>query len=834
VNSRTLRLLELDKILARLEDKTACTLGAGRVRALKPVSEVNEARARLAQTSEARRLADSNRTPPFGGISDVTSVVKNASIGSLLDISSLLAIANFAAGARRLRESVIRAPRETFPILHGEATRIVPRGDLEKAVFDAIDADSKEIKDDASLDLLRARRNIRQTQNNIQSRLRQMISDPNVQPHLQEAFVTVRDGRYCIPVRAESRSRVPGIVHDRSGSGGAFFVEPQAVVEMNNHLRELGLEEREAIQTILSELSARVGAAAEDLRPAIAACAELDFAFAKAALSQAMNALEVPIKSAREGADYALLRACHPLVKDCVPNDILLGFGVRGWGFLPKASSKSTPENERTFSAQAETRTPNPEPDSGFDVLLITGPNTGGKTVVLKTLGLLALMTCCGLHVPLAPGSRMAIPGEVWADIGDEQSIEQSLSTFSSHVKTIVQILQNAQRGDLVLLDEVGAGTDPDEGAALAKAVLRTLQRRGVNVVATTHYGELKQFALGAQRFKNASVEFDIQTLRPTYHLRIGIPGASNALDIAARLGMPNDLVNRARRYLGRDRAEAETATQRLEETQRELVAQTQSAQRERDEIEKLKRDYETKIAKLQREAGAQIAASQTDAQNLVREAQAEADKILKDLRSAARESKGTEDARRRLKTLNERVAPPDAAKPAANLFDAPDEDSRAENSAFRIPHSTLAVGDAVMVKTVAKEGVLLSLPDKANRVEVRVGAVRIHVGQSDIEPLKAQGAGGVSQIRIRKSYLVEDEINLIGQNIEDALPALEKYLDDAILAEAKSVRIVHGKGTGALRNAVHRLLKRHRGVGEFALAPPNEGGEGATIVQLG
>jgi DNA mismatch repair protein MutS2 len=863
VDSRTLRLLELDKVLSRLEEATASSLGRARVRALKPSPQKDEARRRLVETTEARRFLQSGHTPSFGGVSDIALPLRNAAVGAMLDPAALVAVSHFAAGARRLREVIVKTPRAEYPILHSHATRVTPRPDIEKAVGDAIDDATKEIKDDASLDLLRARRNIRQTQANIQARLRQMLADPNIQPLLQDAFVTVRDGRYCLPVKAESRARVPGIVHDRSGSGGAFFVEPQAVVEMNNRLRELHLQEREAIDEILTTLSGQVAGAADDLAPALEACADLDFAFAKAHLAKTMNAIEPFLQESGGGnqgpeiaasdtsshSTYVFLQACHPLIANCVPNDILLG-DVTPSGSTNVAASdaaNAASPNHRALTAE-----------DGFDVMMITGPNTGGKTVVLKTLGLLTLMVCCGLHIPAARGSRLSLPGAVFADIGDEQSIEQSLSTFSSHVKQIIHILRHARAGDLVLLDEVGAGTDPDEGAALAKAILRTLQRRGVQVVATTHYGELKQFALSAQRFQNASVEFDVKTLRPTYHLRIGVPGASNALDIAARLGMPGDLVQRARRYLGRDRAEAEVAAQRLEETQRELVQQTTSAQRERDEVERLRREYETKLAKLQAQMAGEREASQREAEAIVQHAQEEADRILRELRGAAKESKQTEEARNKLRSLRGKVGQTRAgrasataasmvAEPVGSLFTeaapeksapetaAPEKGVSGDNASDAGPATFPAVGDMVRVVNLNKEGVLLSAPDESGRVDVRVGAVKVQVAAHNVEALpRSQPAGGVAAIRIRKAVTVPEEINLIGRTTEEALPDLEKYLDDAVLAENEQVRVVHGKGTGALRAAIHRRLKSHSAVREFHLAAPNEGGEGATIVHLG
>ncbi len=840
MEARTLRLLELDRVLERLAENTASGLGRTSVRALKPATDVAQIRLAQATTTEARRFVETRNHPPFGGISDIETLLKHASIGAMLEAASLLQVAQFAGGARRLRETIVAAPRIEYSILHNLAMRIVPRADLEKAIFEAIDDNSKDVKDDASLDLLRARRNIRQTQSNIQSRLRAMLSDPNVQPHLQDAFVTVRDGRYCLPVKAEARRNVPGITHDRSGSGGAFFVEPQAVVEMNNRLRELQAEEREAVIAVLQLLSSRVAGAVEDLSPAQDAAGELDFAFAKAELSLRMEAVEPQLLGEDFPASYTLRQARHPLVQNCVPNDILLGDQM----------------------GESSTRTSDEEDENGFDVMLITGPNTGGKTVVSKTLGLLTLMSACGLHIPAAPGSRLKLPRQVFADIGDEQSIEQSLSTFSSHIKQIVHILNRAQKGDLVLLDEAGAGTDPDEGAALAKAVLRHLQRRGVQVMATTHYGELKHFALSARRFRNASVEFDVKTLKPTYRLRIGVPGASNALDIASRLGMPNDLIGRARRYLGRDRQEAEAATQKLEETQRELSERSEEAQRERGEVERVRIEYSKQLEKLQAQIEEERAQSRREAETIVRKAQDEADAILRDLRTAARESKQTEDARQKLRDLKQKVGGSSgtttrnngasSSSPRPNVLSARadktslfDEDTTQEtiDSDLAQPirtHSSDArngfpkVGDGVLVKSFNKEGVLLSLPDAKNRVEVRVGAVKVQVDAKDVAGLKSStGNAGVSRILIRKGVNVADEINLIGQNTEDALDELAKYIDDALLADTSPIRIVHGKGTGTLRKAIHNYLQRHSSVSEFNLAPSNEGGEGATIAVL-
>ena len=813
METRTLRLLELDKVLARLEGQAASDLGRARIAALQPTARPDEARRRLAETSEAKRFSESGAQPIFGGVRDVGEQLQRAGIGATLEAEELLQVAQLAHGAARLRDLILTREAEAFPLLHARVHWLQPQPAIEKAILGAIDENSGELKDDASLRLLKARRNMRGAQNEIQDRLRRMLSDPNIQPALQDAFVTVRDGRYCLPVRADRRSQVPGIVHDRSNSGAALFVEPQAVVELNNRIRELVAEEREAILEILTNLSAKVGAVHEELKNLLEAAGDLDFWFAKARLSQSMKAVEPLLDDDPKTQGLCLVQARHPLIENPVANDIYIG-----------ATSDDSQLTIDDYNSQSPIANPQ---SSIFDVLLITGPNTGGKTVVLKTLGLLSLMAACGLHIPANEGSRFAIPGAIYADIGDEQSIEQSLSTFSSHLKQIVHILRHAGAGDLVLLDEIGAGTDPDEGAALAKAVLRALARRGVRVMATTHYGELKQFALSAERFKNASVEFDAKTLRPTYNLRIGVPGASNALDIASRLGMPPELVQRARRYLGKARAEAETATQRLEETQRELEEQRLAASRERSEAERLRRDYEKRLAKLEARLDKEIEEAQREAAQTVRKAQDEANSILRELRSASsggRESKQTEDARRRLKTMRERVEAEADKKPVRAV--TPSEKQILEP----FPEN----GATVLVRSLNREGILLSQP-RQNKVEVRVGALKMQIQAHDVERTDQPKitAGGVSAIRLSKALSVPEELNLIGKTTDEALPELEKYLDDAILAEAEEVRIVHGRGSGAMRAFVQRILKSTRAVQEFHQAPPHLGGEGATIAIL-
>lgn len=838
-DERAVRLLEWPRLQARLEELAACEPGQILVSEMRPSRDKAVVRRALRETSEARFFLRGARNLPFGAISDVRSALQRARIGSALDARDLNRVKRLLDASRRIRQVLTEAPDTEFQaaawdsdgeksepfdaILQSRAELIEPQPAVEAAIDAAIDEASEEVKDSASLDLLRARRNIAQAAGSIQARLRSMLADPNIQPALQDAFVTIRDGRYCLPVKSEARGRVPGIVHDRSSGGGTVFIEPQSVIDLNNQLREWHSAEREAIEAVLKALSAQVGAVADAIETALDICAQLDFAFAKGRLSMAQDASPARVA---EQSKYLLLQARHPLVESCVPNDISLG--------------------------------------DGFDVLMITGPNTGGKTVVMKTLGLLVWMTMCGLHVPARDGSEVFLPRAIWADIGDEQSIEQSLSTFSSHMTNIISILEGAQPDDLAFFDEIGAGTDPDEGAALAKAILRNLQRRGVSVLCTTHYGELKHFSASAERFENASVEFDAQSLGPTYRLRIGVPGSSNALDISARLGMPPELIARARKYLGRDRVEAEAATVRLEETQRELESRAGDIEREKKEAEKLRREYERKLARLEVESERAQEAARKAANEIIARAEKEASEVLRELRTAARggrESKETEVARGRLRSLRERM---DAARAGQSAGQSPSprtvaahpslggqsqagldaSPNRAERrAASQAEEGTRASealaaswrkGDIVKVRSLGREAELLEEPKGRAEVTVRVGAIKLAVAVWDLETVRAPtGQAGSMGVMVRKGSGPGDELNLIGKNTGEALDELGKYLDDALLSNQKEIRIVHGRGSGILRNFVQRWLRDQRSVASFEFAPVQEGGDGATVAKL-
>lgn len=791
IASHSQKVLELDKVLALLELQCACELGRALVTSLEPIHERLKVLLRLQETSQTVTFLRSGKTPIFGGISDLKSALALAHKGFLLEPSQIGKVGRFVEGARRLSESLREADPQTHSRIFQLSKDIITLPILEKSIFNAIDINNDAIRDNASVRLLKARRAISAAKDQIQDRLRSLTGDANIQPHLQDNFVTIRNGRYCLPVKSESRSAVPGIIHDRSASGGAVFIEPQSVVDANNRLREWEAEEREAVEEILRDLTAQINEAYPHLKRTQKAAGKLDFAFAKGRLSIRQSGAE-PLLS--ESPQSHLVEARHPLIENPVPNDIILG--------------------------------------EDFNVLLITGPNTGGKTVVLKTLGLLTLMAACGLHIPAAPKSTLWIPQQVFADIGDEQSLEQSLSTFSAHLKNILRVVQNVNEGDLVLLDEVGAGTDPDEGAALAKAILRNLSRRKALVLASTHFGELKRFAISAQRFENASVEFDERSLRPSYHLRIGVPGSSNALHIARRLGLPAELVDRAKRYLGEQYAISEDATRQLEATGRDLRDQQIALEQSRAEVEKTQREYQRKIKQLEREKAQALAQSQQQMADLIAQTQQESESILHELRKQHKESKETENARGRLKTLREKVQHQLPRKSTFDVEFASDDKSTFKEEPESVAENQVRVGELVHVKQFNREGEVLSAPGTDGKIEVRIGAMKMRLEPVQIKPLRNREKSSV-HINVAAPLAASEEINLVGKTTDEALFLLEKQMDDAILAGLKNVWIIHGRGTGALRTAIRRWLKAHSQYKNYEYAPIAEGGDGATVVHL-
>ncbi len=816
MDTKTLHTLEFPKILERLARHTAFAAGRERALALRPTSSLRRARALQAETTEARALLASHPSLSLRGVRDIRPHIEAARRGITLTPDALLEIKATLSRARDLRRDLTRLQAEA-PRLADIAALLPPPLGLIDAIARTI-TDEGEIPDSASATLARVRAEMLLARQRLTRRLESMVRDPAIVPMLQEPIVTQRDGRYVLPLKAEFKGRLKGIVHDRSASGATLFVEPLAVVEINNRLRELEREEEQEIQRLLSALSREIALHADTLQEAIATLARLDVIFAKAALAEEMEATEPrlrpfrphPLPAPREstageaplthpGATLRLLGARHPLLppESAVPIDLVL--------------------DEDTFA------------------LVITGPNTGGKTVTLKTAGLLAAMAQAGLHIPAEEGSELSVFHNIFADIGDEQSIEQSLSTFSAHMRNIVRILKQADARALVLLDELGAGTDPQEGAALARAILDHLVRRGVTTLVATHYPELKLYAHATPGVTNASMEFDPRSLRPTYRLVIGVPGRSNALEIAHRLGLPEEIVAAARAGFHPDDLQADALLD-------EIHRQRRLARRERKRAEKARRRAEALRARLNR----RLAAIDTERQHVLAEARAQAAEEIAALQEEIRA------LRRRLR----RLLPPEevqeaqselqAAQRAARDLEAQAEEALAELEAETAPPEPppvagppppLTVGAKVHVGRLNAQGTVAALDEDADEAEVIIGALRVRTPIRDLRvlaPPPPQGARPAeSTVTVPSVPSPGMELDLRGQTADEALDRLDKYLDQAYLAGLPFVRIIHGKGTGRLREAIRDALSRHPHVRAWEPGLPQEGGDGVTIAKL-
>ncbi|MBE3589378.1 MAG: endonuclease MutS2 [Firmicutes bacterium] len=809
---RTLAALDFPAIVDRLAARTATPMGEERVRALRPAAGRLAVRRAQAETTEARLLLDAGQPLPFEGARDIRAAVARAEKSGRLEAAELWAVASTARAAARLARH-LRARREAAPALADRAETLGDHTALAAAIEAAVDADAA-LRDDASPDLARLRRQHRTLSARLRERLDSLARSPALAPFLQEPLVTLRGGRYVVPVKAEHRAQVPGVVHDTSSSGATVFIEPMAVVEVNNELRRLEALIREEEERILDELGARVRAEAAALRSTVEALGDFDLIAARARLSAEMDAVEP------EGLDGDLVElrgARHPLLTGpVVPIDVRLGGEIR--------------------------------------TLVITGPNTGGKTVSLKTVGLFALMAQCGLHVPARPGSRLPVFPQVFCDAGDEQGVAQSLSTFSSHMSHIVEMVRRARPGALVLLDELGAGTDPQEGAALAMAILQAFQERGCLTMATTHYSELKAFAHREPGMRNASVEFDADTLRPTYRLVIGLPGKSHAFAIAARLGLPEEILERARAHLSAESREVADLLEELAALRDELRRERDAAERARREADEQAAAARRRLEALERERDSLAREAREKAQALVRRARAEAEALVAEARRRLEEESAAEAAARAEAALAElrRRERALAEAPAA----ASAGDGRA--AAGRVPEpGELVPGRTVYVRSLRLEGEVLAPPDAEDQVAVRVGVMRVHVPRSDLavaptdgaaagsggggargaggrRPPAGHGGGGTHvQLAGAKAREIRPELDLHGLTVDEALPLVDKYLDDAYLAGLRTVRLVHGKGTGALRQAVRRFLATHRLVDSFRPGAADEGGPGTTVARL-
>ncbi len=769
MNEKALHTLEYDKIVSLLEARATSAPGKALCRELAPLTDLFEINTMQEETACAVGRIFAKGSVSFGNTYDVSASMLRLELGSALGIHELLMVAKLLENAGLVR-AYGRKEREDAPddILTPSFNALEPLPQATAEIRRCI-LSEEEISDNASSKLRQIRKNIKSAGERIHTELNKIIST-HAKDYLQDSLVTTRDGRYCIPVKSEYKNSVAGIVHDMSSSGSTLFIEPASVVRLNNEIRELEIEEQKEIEVILANLSEMLSAYVGLIRNDYALMRRLDFIFARASLAISMNASRPLINS--EGI-IDLRKARHPLIdkKKVVATDIRLG----------------------------ET----------FDLLIITGPNTGGKTVTLKTTGLLVLMGLSGLHIPAADRSRIALFREVYADIGDEQSIEQSLSTFSSHMTNIVDFLDKADTDSLVLFDELGAGTDPTEGAALAVAILDSLHAKGVRTLATTHYSEIKVYALKTPGVENASCEFDVATLSPTYRLLIGVPGKSNAFAISRKLGLSENIIDDAKSLLTDQQETFEDVISDLEMKRRSLEKEKEDAERATREIEKLKKDLEYQKSHLEEQKKKLIAQSQVEARKIA---------------SGKELEKERQNLRSQIKDLDGKIG--DIGKDPSRTGSLTAKD--------------LKVGDAVRVISLNLKGTVSTLPDAKGYLFVTLGIMRTKVKLSDLEKIDeaeiiAPGVkkSSTGKLRIEKSKAATTEINLLGMTVDEACMELDKFIDNAALAHLPSVRIVHGKGTGALRKGVQQYLKRNKHVKSFRLGEYGEGDAGVTIAEI-
>jgi len=778
-------VLEFDKVVAQLEEQTATSLGRQACLAVAPSADLATARRKQDETAEARSILDSEGTVPLGGIVDIGPYVRRASVGAMLQPADLLAVRYTLHSSNSLKSFFSRM-QQRCPLLADLAGEIETFHQIENAIAAAI-SESAEVVDSASSALARVRGELRSIQARLMEKMHSYVTNADYRTILQEPVVTLRSDRYCIPVKSEYRTRLPGIVHDSSSSGATLFIEPTPVVEMGNRRRELLAREREEVEKILIRLSDLVGERSDSILVCLDAIGLIDCIVARARLAIAQDASK---PSLNNQGRIRLKSARHPLLGEgVVPIDVELG--VR------------------------------------FRALLITGPNTGGKTVALKTVGLLCLMAASGLQTPADPDSELPVFTNIFADIGDEQSIEQSLSTFSSHMRNIVHITKNADANTLVLMDEIGAGTDPDEGAALAKSVLDFLLDNGAKIVATTHYGELKEYAYLRDNVENACVEFDPETLRPTYRLLIGIPGSSNAFAIAARLGLNKDIVDRARAGLG-DRSDVtEEFIRRIEETHRAAAEERKTAERRSADAETLRRRYEEQLTRVEGAKSRTEQKVREQAQIIIDAYSSRLDDALLELSRQQKDTKRAQSLKKKAEQLIDDMEKELVEPMAPKSTDEP------------LPEgSSIQPGMRVRVESLNQDAEVLEGPVDG-KVLVLVGTMRVSVPVShlrmprEVNPRRSVSDSGKSAISLRKSLDFRPEIMLRAMRAEAALIDLDKFVDDAMTVGADRLRVIHGKGTGVLRSVVWDYLKSHPGVESYKLAEREEGGAGATIVWL-
>lgn len=790
MNNKALKTLEYTKIIEMLAAHASSPLGKIRCEDLLPSCSLGEIEYKQEQTQDALSRLFQKGNINFGSAKDIRGSLKRLEIGSTLGITELLQICALLDNTSRVK-SYGRREKETaqrdslddlfdalepLPLLNTEIRRCILSED--------------EIADDASAALKQIRRSMKVTGERIHTQLAGMVNG-SARTYLQDAVITMRNGRYCIPVKAEYKGQVPGMIHDQSSTGSTLFIEPMAIVKLNNEIRDLEMKEAAEIEVILASLSNMAAQERENLRYDLENLVELDFIFARAALAMDMNATR-PIFNTK--GYISIRKGRHPLIdkKKVVPIDIHLG--------------------------------------KEFHLLIVTGPNTGGKTVSLKTVGLLTLMGQAGLHIPALDRSELSVFEEVYADIGDEQSIEQSLSTFSSHMTNVVSFIEKADPKSLVLFDELGAGTDPTEGAALAISILNYLQKQGIRAMATTHYSELKVYALSTPGVENASCEFDVETLRPTYRLLIGVPGKSNAFAISSKLGLPSYIIADAKQQISQEDESFEDVISTLEENRITIEKERMEIARYKSEVEDLKKQLETKQEKLNQQRDRILREANEQAHAILRDAKEYADQTIKDFNKFGKANISIKEMENKRQNLRKKMN-----KIESNMS------KKEKKVTGNLKPSDLHLGDGVKVLSLNLKGTVSTLPDAKGYLLVQMGIMRSKIHISDLVLLQEETVisapnmqrTSAGKIKMSKSSSVGIEINLLGRTVDEAIAELDKYLDDAYLAHIPSVRVVHGKGTGALRKGIHNYLRRVKYVSSFHLAEFGEGDAGVTIVNF-
>ncbi len=785
--------IELDKILHMLAGYCTCADSRAMAMAIEPERDIRDVRALMQRTVDANTLTTRYSTPSIGGVENCASALKRAEIGARLSPRELLEVARVLHAIdtlERWRNQLEGEPTSLEFLLNS----VIALPTLYRNISSAI-LSEEEIADNASPELAEIRRKIRQAGSKAREVLDKMVRSATYQKYLQENIITQRDGRFVVPVKIEYRNEIKGLVHDTSASGSTIFVEPIAVVEANNEIRILQGKEQTEIDRILYELSAQVGGCADSILGSYEAIVELDLYFAKSRMADVMRAT-VPAINA-DGI-VNLKKARHPLLdkEQVVPIDLRLG--------------------------------------SEFDTLVVTGPNTGGKTVAIKTLGLLVMMAQCGLMLPVADGSSVPVFEKVLVDIGDEQSIEQSLSTFSAHMTNIIRILQEANGRSLVLLDELGAGTDPVEGAALAVAIIERLREQHAKVVATTHYAEIKVYALNTQGVENASCEFDVATLRPTYRLLIGVPGRSNAFAISERLGLSHDLIEQAKSHVSGENTRFEDVVSQLESTRQELEREREMVQTKRVEAQRTSKEADELRRAMETERERELERARVQARGIVEQVNAQAEKLISELDELRKEKESAQFAERLSQTKVSFKAD------MRRLRDLADPVTRKNPDNYQ-PERPLKRGDTVRLTSMNTEGVLLSAPDGQGYVNVQAGIIKTKIHQSEVRLIdRKEKRVTLSNSRIsmkdvtsRSKRDVKTELDLRGMTSGEAIIELDRYIDSSVLSGVGTITVIHGKGTGALRAAIQEHLKSHRSVKTYRLGVYGEGESGVTVIEL-